>query len=198
MAWCGETILPFSSNTRQTEPSSPGSRVFKTRYRAVGLYKDKVLVHDVAGKGSVVHTDYSVLASQGFEKLLLTHSPDYFVSRYPLTLSGKVIRVIGDRHYEEVDGALWDFTADVYVKDVAKAYVGYKARDGELKVVSNDGILSVAPIGSRVKGETTMRVKLFTDFKGRYFPRLEDPNHYYHEGPAASSITSSLRSRAAG
>ncbi|MBI2194726.1 MAG: hypothetical protein HYU36_22325 [Planctomycetes bacterium] len=151
--------------------------------RAMKLYDGHVLVHDVAGRGSVVHTNYAVLAHRGHKKLLLTHSPDHFVSEYPLTLTGKTIRIIGGEFFEEVDGELWPFNADVYFKDVEQSYVGYRARDGAYRVVKDGGILDVVPAGTKTRGESVMRVHLFRDLKGRYFPKLENANERYQEGP---------------
>lgn len=159
----------------------------QARYKeAMKLYGGKVLIHDVAGKGSVVHTDYSVLAAQDFDKLLLTHSPDHFVSKYPLTASGKTVRIIGDQYYEDVDGELWEFDADIYYKELSNCFVGYKARDGAYRIVSRDGILDIVSTGTRTDGKTLMRVNLYSDIKGRYFPKIEKPNRYYQEGPTGT------------
>ena len=147
--------------------------------RGMGLYKDHVLVHDVAGKNSIVHTDYEIISNAGHEKLLLTHSPDHFVSQFPLTLSGKIIRVIGDQYFEEVNGDLWPFDADVYFKEFSHSYVGYKKRNGPYKVCVNNGLLDIFPADAKVDGKTLFKVALYADINGVYLPRIEDPKESY-------------------
>lgn len=149
--------------------------------RALKLYAGHVVLHDVAGKNSIVHTDYEVLAALGHEKLLLTHSPDRFVSEFVLTRTGKALRVIGDDFFEEVDGELWEFDADVYYKDSGRYYVGYKAPKGTHKVFVKDGILDIVPMGTRIDGETVMRVNLYADVHGHYLLPLP-PDEYYQIG----------------
>ena len=49
----------------------------RERYEsALSAYQDCVVVHDVARKNSIVHTDYADIADAPIEKLLFTHNPD--------------------------------------------------------------------------------------------------------------------------
>jgi len=147
--------------------------------RGMSLYKDHVLVHDAAGKNSIVHTDYEIIANSGHEKLLLTHSPDHFVSQFPLTLSGKIIRVIGGEYFEEVNGELWPFDADIYFKEFSHSFVGYKKRNGPYKVFVKNGLLDIVPSDEEFEGEELFRVALYADINGVYLPRIEDPKESY-------------------
>jgi hypothetical protein len=151
--------------------------------RAMKLYDGRVLFHDVAGKNSVVHTDYEAIASRGHDRLILTHSPDRFVSQHMLTLTGKTLRVIGQDFFEEVNGDLWELDADIYCKAAGDFYAGYRNSRGSHNVYVKNGILGIAPVGTKADGEIVMRVNLYVDMQGHYLPPLESPNERYQRGP---------------
>lgn len=177
------------------------------RYRAaLAAYQDAVVIHDVDVTGSVVHTPYPTIVDAGIERLLLTHSPDRFVSTIPLTLAGKVFRITGDRFYEEVDGELYDCDADVYVKNFSSAYVGYRSTNGRYRVIETDGMLDILPRDEEVEATTVMFVDLLRDLDGQYFPEIPDISQTYqrrpdgrmervrfHDGGSEGTVVESLR-----
>lgn len=157
------------------------------RYReAIGAFEDCIVIHDVAMRNSVVHTDYERLGETGLEreKTILTHSPDRITSEWILCGAGKTIRVKGKEFYEVVDGSLYPMDADVYVKDVGKYYVGYRRDDGRYGVYEEDGVLTVSVDEGKNDGASFLyRVDLYEDISGRYYPKMEDGETWYFRRP---------------
>jgi len=150
----------------------------RERYeRAMAAYKDAIVIHDVARKDSIVHTDYPDIANASIAKLLLTHNPDNITALNPVLTSGKSIVFSGDEVFEQVKGELYPFDADVYIRHFACNLVGYKKKDGAYKVVSKNGLLGI--VGADDPQDGLMRVDLYQDLDGEYFPILEYPRKYY-------------------
>lgn len=151
---------------------------------ALRAYDEGIVIHDADVNGSVVHTSYSRLAESGHRNLLLTHGPDIFVSALPLSKEGKTFRVIRNTLYEEVDGHLWEYDADVYAKDDQNFWVGYTSKDGAYSVVEkHDGMLGLCRYGDPCDGVPVMRVDLYADFNGKYFPAIDVVGRNYRTRP---------------
>jgi ribonuclease BN (tRNA processing enzyme) len=153
----------------------------RERYEAaIKAYDGAIVLHDVAMPGSVVHTDYPILAASNINNLILTHSPDDFVSTKVLSRPGKVFRIVGDSFYEEIDGRFYKECADVYVKQKGKNFVGFKDKKGTHTVVkNNDGTMGI----EKSKNADGFKVTLYTEVNGGYYPALDKPNQEYHIRP---------------
>ncbi|MBI5073794.1 MAG: hypothetical protein HZB62_01275 [Nitrospirae bacterium] len=140
-----------------------------------------VVIHDIASKKSVVHTDYSRLAHTALMKsrTILTHSPDLMTSEWVLSRTDKLFRVLGDDFFEVVGEQLYPLNADVYHKEAGRYYVGYKNPEGAFSVCEQEGLLSLS--GACGKGKTLFRVDLYEDIGGRYFPKLDNDSDMYFE-----------------
>ena len=150
----------------------------RQRYEsAVNAYRDAVVIHDVARKDSVVHTDYPDIADAPIKDLFFTHSPDNLTSFRPILTSHRKLVLRDGRVHESVKDRLYPFDADVYVHHFSRDLVGYLDRNGAYKVVGNNGLLGIAGAGG--PEEELMRVNLFEDIKGEYFPLLEEANKSY-------------------
>jgi len=154
----------------------------RERYEAALVaYKDSVVIHDVARKNSVVHTDYPDIASAKIKDLILTHSPDNLTSLRPILRSGKRLVLREGRVYEWVKGKLYPFDADIYIKHFSGHYVGYESPEGPFNVIEKDGLLGLVEAGGGEKG--LMRVELYQDIKGEYYPLLLQSNKIYRIRP---------------
>jgi ribonuclease BN (tRNA processing enzyme) len=150
----------------------------RERYEsAMSSYDGAVVVHDVASKGSVVHTDYSDVANCPIRHLILTHNPDNITAFRPILTSGKRLVVRDGRPYESVKGVLHKLDADVYIRHFACNMVGYRSPRGAYKVIERDGTLGIVEARSADKG--IMKVNLYEDVGGEYFPVLKDPGRFY-------------------
>jgi hypothetical protein len=143
----------------------------------MSAYRGSVVVHDVARKGSVVHTDYTDIAHCPVKHLIFTHNPDNLTAFRPILTSGKRLVLRDGKPYESVKGALHELDADVYIHHFAGNMVGYRSARGAYKVIERDGILGLVGAGSAEKG--IMKVNLFEDIGGEYFPVLKDPGRRY-------------------
>ena len=154
----------------------------KERYEtAMAAYDGSVIIHDVARKNSIVHTDYQDIADAPFEKLIFTHNPDNLTAFKPILSSGKKLVIRNGDVYESVKGELFPFDADVYIRHFSCDLVGYKSDDGEYKVVERDGLLGIVEKTSNEEG--LMRVDLYQDIRGQYFPIITDSGKYYRSRP---------------
>jgi len=154
------------------------------RYKdAVNTFNDAVVIHDIAIRNSVVHTDYRRLGNSALnrEKVILTHSPDRMTSEWVLSNAGKLFMVKGDRFFEVVGDELYVLNADIYHKEGGKYYVGYRHEHGRYTIYEKDGILGLSQDGAESYGTPLYRVELFEDISGRYFPKLESNNAVYAE-----------------
>jgi hypothetical protein len=55
--------------------------------------------------------------------------------------------------------------------------VGYRSSSGAHKVILKEGLLGIVPLEH--PGDALMRVDLYEDIGGDYFPLLQDPSMYY-------------------
>ena len=141
------------------------------------IYRDAVVVHDVARKDSIVHTDYADIADVPVQELFFTHSPDNLTSLRPILTSHRKLVLRDGRVHEAVKGRLHPFDADVYVHHFSRDLVGYRAENGAYKVIRNNGLLGIAEADGPEKG--FMNVDLFEDVKGEYYPLLKETNQSY-------------------
>ena len=89
----------------------------RERYEAaMSTYEGSVVIHDMAKKNSIVHTDYPDIAHIPVRNLVLTHNPDNLTALKPILTSGKKLVIRGGDIHEEVKGTLYPFDADVYIK----------------------------------------------------------------------------------
>jgi hypothetical protein len=150
----------------------------RERYEcALSAYQGSVVVHDVARKNSIVHTDYADIANAPIEKLLFTHNPDNLTAFRPILKSNRKIILHHGEVYESVKGRLYPFDADVYVHHFSCDLVGYRSETGEYKVIETDGLLGV--VKRDEPGRELMRVDLYEDIRGEYFPFLKDLSRSY-------------------
>lgn len=150
----------------------------RQRYEAaLKAYQGTVVIHDVARKNSVVHTNYEDICGAEIDQLLFTHTPDNLTAKRPILKSGKRIVFKNGRIYEWVDGHLFSFDADVYVKHLSSCYAGYRSSKGAYKLISKNALLGVVEATGPEKG--LMRLDLYEDINGRYFPVLKEPNKFY-------------------
>lgn len=154
------------------------------RYKdAVCAFDDAVVIHDIAVRNSVVHTDYRKLGNAVLnrDKVILTHSPDRMTSEWVLSNAGKLFMVKGDSFFEVAGDALYPLNADIYHKEEGKYYVGYRHERGGHTIYEKDGILGLARDGAESYGTPLYKVELYEDISGRYFPKLEHNNAMYVE-----------------
>lgn len=154
----------------------------RERYEeAIHTFDSGTVIHDIAARKSVVHTDYSRLSHTVLEKkrAILTHSPDVMTSEWVLSRTDKLFRVIGDDFVEVVGDALYPLNADIYHKEGGRYYVGYRNQQGAFTVYEHEGLLSLAADGG--KGKVLFRVDLYEDISGRYFPKLDNERDIYFE-----------------
>ena len=150
----------------------------RERYEvALSAYEGSVVIHDVARKNSVVHTDYVDIKDAPIDDLIFTHNPDNLTAWRPILTSGKKLVLRDGNIHESVKGKLYPFDADVYVHHFSCDLVGYKSENGAYKVIEKDDLLGIIEDGSPGRG--LMKVDLFEDIGGEYFPILTDPDKRY-------------------
>jgi hypothetical protein len=105
--------------------SVPGAATIDEAFHS---YDSGIVIHDIASRKSVVHTDYSRLSHTTLmkERTILTHSPDMITSEWVLSRTDKLFRVIGDDFFEVVGDRLYALNVDVYHKEAGRYYVGYR------------------------------------------------------------------------
>ncbi len=150
---------------------------------AVNAFNDAVVIHDVSCKNSIVHTDYERLDKTVLqkEKVILTHGPDKFTSKWAVCFTDKTFKVKDDTFFEDVNGKLYPMNADIYHKAAEQFYVGYRNDNGRYILSESDGLLRLARDDGNVIGTPLYRVDLYEDLSGRYFPKIEDENTVYRE-----------------
>jgi len=150
----------------------------RERYEnAISAYEGSVVVHDVARKNSIVHTDYADISDAPIEKLFFTHNPDNLTAFRPILKSNRRLVLQKGEVYESVKGRLYPFDADVYVHHFSCDLVGYRSPSGNYKVIEKEGLLGV--VKTDEPGKELMRVELYQDIGGEYFPLLTDLNRSY-------------------
>lgn len=142
----------------------------KERYnKAMEYYKTKAIIHDVAGLRSVVHTDYPNIKSIECPNLLLTHTPDTFVSIYPLVHSGKKYILRKNKFYEIIDEKYYELNADAYCKKNGNYFLAYKSAKGKFNIIEYENelldIRQDIPNGSSL----LFKADLYYDLTGQYF-----------------------------
>lgn len=179
----------------------------RDRYeKAVSAYEGSVVIHDVARKNSVVHTDYLDIAGSNIRNLFFTHNPDNLTALRPVLTSGKRLVIRNGELYESVKGVLHTLDADVYVHHFSCNMVGYRSANGAYKVIQRDGVLGIVEAGCDEK--ELMRVDLYEDVGGEYFPVLKDPSRFYtirsdgkveevtiHENSSTGVVVKSMRGK---
>lgn len=150
---------------------------------AINIFHNSIVIHDIATRKSVVHTDYRGLKNTVLrkEKTILTHSPDKMTSQWVLSNAEKYFKVKGDAFYEVVGDKLYPCNADVYHKEEGKYYVGYKNTEGKYIVYEKDGLLNLSCEKKLDLGIPLYRVDVYEDVSGRYFPKLEDADTAYSQ-----------------
>jgi putative transposase len=144
----------------------------------MSAYKDCVIIHDVARKNSIVHTDYPDIANAPYETIFFTHNPDNLTSWRPILTSRRKLSLRKGRTYELVKGVPYPYDADVYVHHLSGDYVGYRSKKGAYKVIEKEGLLGVVSVDDPRK--SNMRIDLYQDIKGEYYPLLSGFNTVYH------------------
>ncbi|HIJ87653.1 MAG TPA: hypothetical protein HPP97_08205 [Desulfuromonadales bacterium] len=158
----------------------------RQRYvEALSAFEDAIVIHDIATRRSVVHTDYRRLKYTVLQKesTILTHSPDKMTSEWPLSRADKSFFIQGRTFSEVVGDRLWPMNAAVYDKREGKYYVGYRNPNGAATVYENDGILNLGGEWQWENGEELYRVDLYEDVGGKYFPKLTDDSACYKLRP---------------
>lgn len=150
-------------------------------HEAINAFSEGVVIHDIADRNSVVHTDYCHLHRTTLrkEKTILTHSPDKLTSEWVLCQAGKYFRIMGNRFYELVGDRLFPMNADIYHKEFGKYYVGFKNPEGKVAVCRNEGLLSLEKSNQSLDGELLYQVDLYEDVEGGYYPDLDSQNTFY-------------------
>lgn len=146
---------------------------------AMKAYESSIVIHDVARKDSIVHTDYVDIGHVPNDKLIFTHNPDNLTTRHPILSPGKKLALRDGKLWESVKGTLYYFDADVYIHHFSCNLVGYRSKNGKYKIIEKDGLLGV--ICSAEPQEALMRVDLYEDVNGEYFPILLEPEKYYSQ-----------------
>ena len=113
--------------------------------------------------------------------MIYTHNPDNLTSLRPILSSGKRIIIRDGDIYESVKGNLYPFDADVYIRHFSCDMVGYRSEKGNYMVIEKDGLLGIVEAESPEEG--LMRVDLYQDIRGEYFPIILDPAKYYKIRP---------------
>jgi hypothetical protein len=154
------------------------------RYRdATKEFDDAIVIHDVAGRRSIVHTDYDKLKTSFLrkDKTLLTHSPDTMTSEWVLCNTGKTYKIKNDEFYEIVDGKTLIIDADIYHREGGRYFVGYKHEKGEYLIYEKDGLLGISADGNTKMGKHLYRVDLYEDISCKYFPVPLDEDTILYE-----------------
>ena len=152
---------------------------------AIAAFNDSVVIHDIAIRNSVVHTDYRRLNNTVLQKgkTILTHSPDRMTSEWVLSDAGKSFQIQGGDFLEVVGEKLYPLNADIYHKEAGKYYVGYKNAQGKTTIYENDGALQLSPGKKSGNRHPLYQVDLYECIAGKYFPVLDGKKSIYWERP---------------
>lgn len=148
---------------------------------AISAYDGSVVIHDVARKNSIVHTDYPDIKDIPADRVILTHNPDNLTAFEPILTSRRRLVLREGEVFESVHGRLYPYDADVYVHHFSGEFVGYRSEKGAYEVIEKDDLLGTVESGK--SKDCLMRVDLYQDIKGEYFPILTDPLKYYRVRP---------------
>lgn len=149
---------------------------------AINTFKDSIVVHDIALKNSVIHTDYANLHHTVLikERTLLTHTPDRITSEWALSKIDLTYLIKGNVFYEFLDDKPCPIDADIYHKDSGRYFVGYKNVEGACLVYENNNLLHLSTEENPELGTFLFRVDLYEDIGGKYFPIIQNSNSAYH------------------
>jgi len=157
----------------------------EARYHdAVAAFKTGLVIHDIAVRKSVVHTDYRRLKQTTLEKsrTILTHSPDKMTSEWLLSEADKEFRVTADAFCEVVDGELLPIIGDFFHKEDGRYFVCFRNHIGRHSIYESDSVLSLST--DPFRGETLLaHVDVYEDFHGQYLPRLPEGDDHYRLRP---------------
>ena len=148
---------------------------------AMSAYEGSIIIHDVARTNSITHTDYCDIADAPIKDLLFTHNPDNLTAFRPILISGQRLIISDSKIYESVKGDMYLLDGDVYVHHFSCDLVGYRSDSGSYKVIEKDGLLGITEASNPEQG--IMRVNLFQNIGGEYFPLLKDSARYYRSRP---------------
>lgn len=148
---------------------------------AVNTFKDAVVIHDIALRKSVVHTDYRDLDKTVLDpaRTILTHGPDKITSSWVLCEAEKNYVVRGTTVSELVGDREFPFCADFYHKEEGRYFVCFRNDSAPHAILERDGILFLSSDPYRGNAHLVCHVEIYEDLGGEYFPRLEDENTYY-------------------
>jgi len=156
------------------------------RYRdAVGAFKDAAVIHDIALRKSVVHTDYRDLDKTVLDRsrTLLTHGPDKITSAWMLCSAEKNYRIRGRELVEVVGDEEYPFSADFYHKENGHYYVCFRNDSADYAICERDGILFLSTDPYRGSARLVCHVDIYEDIGGEYFPKLNDEKTFYRRRP---------------
>lgn len=159
-------------------------------HEALSAFDDAVVIHDIATRRSIVHTDYRRLEHTVLKKeqTILTHSPDKMTSEWALSKAEKTFLIQGKSFSEVVGDRLFPMDAAIYHKQEGKYFVGYKNPDGSATVYENDGILNLGGEWDVERGSCLYSVDLYEDVGGKYFPKLVEGDDSCYVGRSDGSV----------
>ncbi len=156
------------------------------RYReAVKAFDGAVVIHDIALRKSVVHTDYRDLDKTVLDRrrTVLTHGPDKITSSWVLCEAEKEFIIRGGGFAELVKGEEFPFDADFYHKEGGRYFACYRSDSGSHALLERDGILFLSTDPHRGDCRHLCNVEIYEDIGGEYFPMLEEKSSFYRRRP---------------
>lgn len=151
---------------------------------AVAAFSTGIVIHDIAVRKSVVHTDYRRLNQTTLEKkrTLLTHSPDKMTSEWLLSEADKEFSIFADAFCEVVNGEFLPIIGDFFHKEDGRYFVCFRNHNGKHSIFESDSVLSLST--DPFRGDRLLaRVDVYEDFHGQYFPRLPEGDDHYRRRP---------------
>lgn len=158
----------------------------EARYRdAVATFTSGIIIHDIAVRKSVVHTDYRRLehTTLNQKKTILTHSPDKMTSAWLLCEAEKEFFVSGESFFEVVAGKPQPIIGDFYHKEDGRYFVCFLNDNGEHAVYERDLVLSLSTDPFRGEGDLIARIDIYEDIAGQYLPLLPPGDSHYRRRP---------------
>jgi hypothetical protein len=152
---------------------------------AVNSFRDAVVIHDIALRKSVVHTDYRDLDKTVLDpaRTILTHGPDKITSSWVLCEAEKQYIVRGSAVNELVGNEEYPFCADFYHKEGGRYFTCFRNDSSPCSVLERDGILFLSSDPYRGNATLICHVDIYEDLGGEYFPKLDDDHTYYNRRP---------------
>jgi ribonuclease BN (tRNA processing enzyme) len=152
---------------------------------AVASFRDAFVIHDIALRKSVVHTDYRDLDKTVLDpcRTVLTHGPDKITSSWILCEAEKNYRIAGTTLAEVVGTEEYPFCADFYHKEGGRYFVCFRNDSSPHAVFERDGILFLSTDPYRGNARLICHVEIYEDIRGEYFPKLDDDTTFYNLRP---------------